>query len=295
MISMIQHKDGAVAAAEILMLRSSHKGPFVLVEGVDDYRRFTRLLDRDSVMVVVCNGKPNAIQAADICASQKFQVQLVCMLDKDFDGIFRIMRRNSVFIYSENYDFDMDILDKEMLAELILETCSDLSVNVECFVQQMYQDIAYNLRAFGCMKYIEQKFAINLDMNVYEFMNRCINNDPRVIFNKQIDNIIDNSSSRRRITNIKRRFSHVLCNGGNRFDFQKTVSAHDFFKVVSMYIARDQSFRRRFRVGGDKLEQMSRLASTEVRLARLAFTRRLVTAERRCGPLLSPAVRAILV
>jgi hypothetical protein len=102
-------------------------------------------------------------------------------------------------------------------------------------------------------------------------------------------------SSALKAANVKRLFSVAFCNGGEKFDFQKTVSAHDFLKAVAMYISRDQNFRRRFAVGGDKLEQMSRLASTEVRLARQAFTRRLVRAERRCGSLLSPAVRAILV
>lgn len=107
MISIASDMDEFDVAQEIRFERQLHKGSFLLLEGEEDLKRFTRFTDDKLCSTVNCFGRKNLIGAIEILYDEGFAGALG-LADADFDRITGSLRTHEGIIYSDAHDFDMD-------------------------------------------------------------------------------------------------------------------------------------------------------------------------------------------
>jgi Protein of unknown function (DUF4435) len=90
-------------ANQVAMLRTTMKGPIVLLEGITDGRLYPRFfLPRPHVRAVFCDGKPNLLEAvAEIQNRRTPGVLAIC--DADYDRLLDISRGGGIY-YADFHD-----------------------------------------------------------------------------------------------------------------------------------------------------------------------------------------------
>jgi hypothetical protein len=107
MISIAAGMDEFDIVQEIRFERQVHKGSFLLLEGPEDLRRFTRFTDGKLCSTVNCFGRSNLINAIKLLYEDGFAGALG-LADADFDRLTGSLEVHEGVIYSDAHDFDMD-------------------------------------------------------------------------------------------------------------------------------------------------------------------------------------------
>jgi hypothetical protein len=107
MISISASMDEYDIAQEIRFERQVHKGSFLLLEGPDDLKRFSKFTDERQCSTVNCFGRSNLINAIKLLYEDGFAGALG-LADADFDRLLGKLELHEGIIYSESHDFDMD-------------------------------------------------------------------------------------------------------------------------------------------------------------------------------------------
>jgi hypothetical protein len=118
-----QHITGNIVANEIRMLRTQHKGSFIVVEGWSDARVYEELLDASVCRVMVAYNKENAITALRILYDCAFEGALV-IIDADFDRVLDRTLQGNTF-YSDGHDLEVMLLSSNAVYRLLKELGSE--------------------------------------------------------------------------------------------------------------------------------------------------------------------------
>ena len=119
MISIAAGMDEYDIVQEIRFERQVHKGSFLLLEGQDDLRRFTRFIDEKLCSTVNCFGRPNLIEAIKLLYEDGF-LGALGLADADFDRLTGDLETHEGIIYSDSHDFDMDWACEQTLHRYLL-------------------------------------------------------------------------------------------------------------------------------------------------------------------------------
>ena len=118
--AMRELRTPTIIANEVSMLRTSMKGPVVLVEGDTDsrlYRKF--MLPRPHVRVTHCDGKPTLLEALTIISARGAQ-RIIAICDADFDRVVGIQGRSDV-LRTDHHDAEMMIVHSDALRQVFDE------------------------------------------------------------------------------------------------------------------------------------------------------------------------------
>jgi len=120
MISIAKELDAYDIAQEIRQERQIHKGSFLLLEGERDIKRFSKFVNLEACSIQNCFGRPNLLGAIEILLDEGFP-GILGLADADFDRLNSCMRGNEALIYSETHDFDLDIVNSDVLQRYLEE------------------------------------------------------------------------------------------------------------------------------------------------------------------------------
>jgi hypothetical protein len=109
MLSFERYVGPDELVAEMRMQRQAEDVVFLLLEGDTDVRRFDRFFDQQQCSTVNCWGKRNLLLLLDKLESA-IERDFVAFADSDFDRVTGELVKHDCLIYSEGYDFDIDVI-----------------------------------------------------------------------------------------------------------------------------------------------------------------------------------------
>lgn len=161
MISIGHLMDADDIVAEIRMERQSFAGAFMLVEGVTDIRRFEQFTDLPAVSMVNCWGRAKLLGSVKKLNEAKFH-GFVALADADFDRLTGVIADLDNLIYSENHDFEIDVIRTDVFSRYLREVAEeDLCEKVGGF-DAVSKQIADGLRPLSAAKLANAKGLINV-------------------------------------------------------------------------------------------------------------------------------------
>jgi len=105
---MIEHIDAHYVAAQIRLVRQTHKGAILLLEGDTDNRVFEKFIDPNTCEIEIGFGKKNVLGALDLLEEDGFS-GLVAVVDADFDRIQGVTYQLENLCVTDAHDLDLTI------------------------------------------------------------------------------------------------------------------------------------------------------------------------------------------
>ena len=117
---MIGDLTSSDIANSISMLRSSHKGPIIVVEGVTDSRLFGKFIDKCEVKIIVAFSKENVKRSVAEVWGKRNDRKTVGILDADIDRLCG-KKYNPPIFFSDKRDLETMIMSTGALDDVLTE------------------------------------------------------------------------------------------------------------------------------------------------------------------------------
>ncbi|MDR1690940.1 MAG: DUF4435 domain-containing protein [Candidatus Methanoplasma sp.] len=172
---MIDNLTSADVANNISMLRSAHKGPIVVVEGVTDCRLYSKFIDRGEVKIVSAYSKDNVRRSVTEVWGRRNDKKIIGILDADIDRLCRKTYRPPIFI-TDKRDLETMIMSTGAL-DAVLAEYSDLDL-LEAFENEhgaVRDVLARSTYPIGLLMFISSRDRLGLNfknMDHLYFINR---------------------------------------------------------------------------------------------------------------------------
>lgn len=118
MVSIRDSINGISIANNIRMLRPTHEGSFLLVEGSTDAGVMKGFCESDNCMIVVCVNRSNLIDAMNELGKSDFP-GIVALADRDYATLTGYPVVNGKVVYTDENDLEMTILHSPALCEVL--------------------------------------------------------------------------------------------------------------------------------------------------------------------------------
>ena len=117
---MIDELTSFDIANSVSMLRSSHKGPILVVEGVTDSRLYGKFIDKDEVKIVIAHSKNNVQRSVSEVWGRRSDKKVIGILDPDLDRLFG-KRSNPPVFFTDKRDLESMMLSTGALYDVLAE------------------------------------------------------------------------------------------------------------------------------------------------------------------------------
>jgi len=115
-------------ANTVRMMRASHQGAIVIVEGDTDLRVYRRFVDENHCQLVPGIGRPNTIGALGILEKANLQ-GILAIIDADFWKLDGITPGSSNLIITDTHDLETMVLSSSALDRILLEFGSTTKIS----------------------------------------------------------------------------------------------------------------------------------------------------------------------
>jgi Protein of unknown function (DUF4435) len=116
-------------AVKIKMLRSTHSGTFLLVEGSSDKTFYERFIDKLACQLFVSTaGKKRAIETLAILKKSNFQ-GILAIVDADFDRLQDELSANPNLLRTDTHDLETMLINSPALDKVVAEFGSEEKIN----------------------------------------------------------------------------------------------------------------------------------------------------------------------
>ncbi|AIZ56569.1 hypothetical protein Mpt1_c06840 [Candidatus Methanoplasma termitum] len=162
-------------ANTVSMLRSSHKGPIVVVEGVTDSRLFGKFIDRDDVKIIIAHSKDNVRRSVAEVWGKRNDKKVIGIVDADIDRLLG-MTVNPPIFFSDKRDLEAMMMSSGALDDLLAEYSEP--EQIEKFEEKygsIREVIARSSYPIGLLMFISMTEGIGLyfkDMDYSYFINK---------------------------------------------------------------------------------------------------------------------------
>jgi len=117
---MKDNLTSADIANSISMLRSSHKGPIIVVEGVTDCRLFGKFINRDEVKIIPAFSKDNVRRSVSEVWGARHDTKVIGIVDADLDRLCKRGYHPPMFL-SDKRDMETMVLSSGALEDVLSE------------------------------------------------------------------------------------------------------------------------------------------------------------------------------
>lgn len=117
---MIDKLTSSDIANTVSMLRSTHKGPVLVVEGVTDCRLYSKFADSDNVRIVPAYSKDNVRKAVAEVWGHRNDARIIGIMDADIDRLCG-KRYNPPLFLSDKRDLESMIMSTRALEDVLIE------------------------------------------------------------------------------------------------------------------------------------------------------------------------------
>jgi hypothetical protein len=117
---MIGDLTSSDIANSISMLRSSHKGPIMVVEGVTDGRLYGKFIDRDETKIITAFSKDNVRRSVNEVWGRRGDKKVIGIMDADLDRLCGKTYSPPLFL-SDKRDMESMIMSTGALEDVLTE------------------------------------------------------------------------------------------------------------------------------------------------------------------------------
>lgn len=159
-------------ANEVRMLRASHEGSFLLVEGSGDKKFLSSILDFSSCEVVVCLGREKLLGVVSELGSEGFQ-GVLGFADRDFSNITGYPDYEGEVVYTDENDLEMMLLCSGALDKVLWEYGkSDIARSIAREGKDIRNMIYESARVVGTLRLLSQErsWSLRFDGMKYKFV-----------------------------------------------------------------------------------------------------------------------------
>jgi hypothetical protein len=229
MISIAAGMDEFDIVQEIRFERQVHKGSFLLLEGPEDLKRFTRFTDQKRCSTVNCFGRENLIGAIKLLYDDGFAGALG-LADADFDRLTNSLDIHEGIIYSDTHDFDLDWACEDTLHRYLQE----VGDNDKCMAAGNAPGIAAIIfeatKPLSVLRYVNHNQGLRYSLKGIRHAD--IVTDSIV----EVDLLVEHVSTGSFAGMERKQKLRQLVKGhlGGQFDPQQLTNGHDFLAMLGI-------------------------------------------------------------
>jgi hypothetical protein len=172
---MFDNLTSSDIANNISMLRSHHKGPIIVVEGVTDCRLFSKFIDRDEVKIIAAYSKDNVRRSVIEVWGSRNDKKVLGIIDADIDRLCGRTYKPPLFL-SDKRDLESMIMSTGALDDVLMEYSDpDLLEDFEEKYGPVGEVIAKSSYPIGLLMFISSRERIGLSFKNIDhslFINR---------------------------------------------------------------------------------------------------------------------------
>jgi hypothetical protein len=238
MISIAAGMDEFDIVQEIRFERQVHKGSFLLLEGPEDLKRFTRFTDQKQCSTVNCFGRQNLINAIKLLYDDGFAGALG-LADADFDRLTNSLDIHEGIIYSEAHDFDLDWACEGTLHRYLQEVGDNEKCGAAGNAPGIAAIIFESAKPLSVMRYVNhnQRLRYSLrNIRHEQVVTGCVV-EVDLLVEHVSTGAFSNAERKQRLRQLVR--GHL----GNQFDPLQLTNGHDFLAILGIAL-RDKFGKR---------------------------------------------------
>jgi hypothetical protein len=256
MISIARDMDEYDIAQEIRLERQIHKGAFLLLEGQDDLKRFSKFVDDALCSTVNCFGKRNLVGAIEILYDEGFPGALG-LADADFDRILNTLRGHEGLIYSESHDFDLDwACTAAVLERYLKEVASESKCQAMGGLDKIISFIFISSKPLSILRYVNH--YRNLRYKLSQVNHHIVAPDGEVELDILVDHVSSGAFSAEHHKAALRNLvvNHLYA----PVDWAQMTNGHDFCAMLGIALQKRIGDRKTAQTWGSEIQLHFRLA-----------------------------------
>jgi hypothetical protein len=257
MISIAANIDEYDIAQEIRLERQLHKGSFLLLEGQDDLKRFSKFVDR-TCSTVNCFGRKNLIGAILILYDEGFPGALG-LADADFDRITDSLLVHEGIIYSEAHDFDLDWACNSVLSRYLSEVAHTDKCELLGGTPGIASFLFNAVKPISVLRYLNEHQRLGYKLS--RIRHHVVAPDTVVDINILVDHVSTGAFGSPAQKQTLKDF--ILAHAKREFDAYQLTNGHDFLTMLGVALQKKLGDREIPQTWGSEIELHFRLAYSE--------------------------------
>ena len=198
---MIGDLTSSDIANSISMLRSYHKGPIIVVEGITDCRLYSKFIDRDEVKIVMAYSKENVKRSVTEVWGSRSDRKTIGILDADLDRLFGKTHNPPIFV-PDKRDMESMIMSTGALDDVLTEYADmELLESFEEKYGEIRDALAKAVYPIGLLMFISARERMGLNFRNIDHSAFISKRTLAVDLKRMIDEIFSGSVS----TGVSRR------------------------------------------------------------------------------------------
>jgi hypothetical protein len=228
---MKQNINGQSVATRIKMLRSQHKGSFLLVEGDTDSRFYINLIDQTTCRIQIGYGRNNVIKAIEILEQMKVP-GIVAIIDADFAVLGPFTSTNNSLYLTDTHDLETMLVKSPALEKVLSNLIPIGDMHLVSHIAETVRKKAVEAGVIlGYLRWISLEDKIHFGFKKLD-LSPLINNDLDLKLEQLITEICDFSSD----IDANSLFVRVAKLRSGQHDVWQICCGHDVVKVLSIII-----------------------------------------------------------
>lgn len=267
MRSIGRYLDEFDIAQEVRMERRTHKGSFLLLEGVTDIKRFSSFTDNSACSSVNSYGRNNAVGALKILHKEGFG-GVLAIVDADFDKLLSALPSHDAIIYSETHDLDLDWALPTVVHKYLNEVGDPAKCGSFGSAESIISAIIEGLRPVSIARLLNRKGIIKYKLRDVNFT-RCFDG-----MNVEVSAFVDEVCRMRGLeanenTQIREAINNAMTT--EIHDPFQLTNGHDFNCALGVALRNELGSRREVHTWGSEIEAGLRLvySKEEFRVSRI--------------------------
>ena len=172
---MINDLTSVDIANSVSMLRSSHKGPILVVEGVTDSRLYGKFIDKEEVRMVIAHSKDNVRRSVSEVWGSRNDKKVIGIMDADLDRLFGKKFNPPIFICDKR-DLESMMLSSGALDDVLSEYAEwELLEKFEQNFGKISDVLARSAYPIGLLMFVSAREGVGLsfkDLDHSSFINK---------------------------------------------------------------------------------------------------------------------------
>jgi hypothetical protein len=190
---MIDRLTASDISNTVSMLRSSHKGPIIIVEGITDSRLYGKFVDKDEVEIVIGYSKDNVRRSTTELWGKRRDRSIIGIIDADLDRLNGKKYDPPLFL-TDKRDLEAMIISSPALDDLLTEFADEqLLENFENRCGRIRDVLARASYPIGLLMYISSRDRIGLNFKDMEYRMFINTKDLTIDIRKMIENVFSGS------------------------------------------------------------------------------------------------------
>ncbi|MDC0748103.1 DUF4435 domain-containing protein [Polyangium mundeleinium] len=252
---------GVYIANSIRMLRSHHRGAFLVVEGESDKRFFDWFIDKDTCKIVVAYGRDKALDAL-----QRLQTPplggVLFILDADFDILEGRSPPSVSVVFTDTHDLETMLLASPAFEKLLLQVAKE--EKVERFREQHGDLRACLLRCgkqLGYLLWLSRRDGLNLRFEELK-VGRFIDEKTLLLDPMEMVKVVANHSKRLDLKG-EALLARLMAMHDDAHDPWHVCCGHHLTEILALALRKAWATNDRGELDGSMVERMLILAYDE--------------------------------